>query len=128
MSTPTSGAHEAGSEQVHLQHDDAATSESTTVKAGNSARHGAGLFDIRNIIGALMAIYGVILIVTSFTTSTSERAKADGANLNLWTGLGLLVLAGALIGWAVLRPIVVDERELAEDKAVAEQKGHPTAH
>lgn len=128
MSTPTSGAHEAGSEQAHLQHDDAAAPESTTVKAGNSARHGAGLFDIRNIIGALMAIYGVILIVTSFTTSTSERAKADGANLNLWTGLGLLVLAGALIGWAVLRPIVVDERELAEDKAVAEREGHPTAH
>ena len=110
MSTPTNDKAGAG-----------------TAKAANSARHGAGLFDIRNIIGALMGIYGVILVGMSFTTSEADRAKADGANLNLWTGVGLLVLAAALIGWAVTRPIVFDARELAEDKAAAEHE-QPSAH
>lgn len=96
--------------------------------AGSSARHGAGLFDIRNIIGLLMALYGLILVVTSFTTSEADKAKADGANLNLWTGLGLLALGAALIGWAVTRPIVVDERELEADKAAAEREGTTSAH
>ncbi|MBO1757684.1 hypothetical protein I6I76_10985 [Dermacoccus nishinomiyaensis] len=100
----------------------------TTTKAGNSARHGAGLFDIRNIIGLLMALYGLILLVTSFTTSTADKAKADGVNLNLWTGIGLIVIGAALIAWAVTRPIVVDERELEADKAAAERQGKPTAH
>lgn len=106
--------------------DNARAAEGTT-KAGNSARHGAGLFDIRNIIGLLMGLYGIILVVTSFTTSAADRAKADGANLNLWTGLGLLVLAAVLIGWAVTRPIIVDEKELAKAKA-AEEADAPHAH
>lgn len=95
--------------------------------SGSSGRHAAGLFDIRTIIGALMGIYGVILVVMSFLTSEADKAKADGANLNLWTGLGLLALSAALIGWALLRPIVVDERELEKDRAVAEREGDPHA-
>lgn len=93
----------------------------------SSAQHGAGLFDIRNIIGALMGIYGIVLILTSFTTSEADRAKADGANLNLWTGIGLIVTSLALIAWAVIRPIVVDERELAAAAEKDAQK-HPSAH
>ncbi|TCJ92127.1 MULTISPECIES: hypothetical protein [Dermacoccus] len=129
MSTPINDAHDAPrgrDEAVHTGRDSA--DEVTTTKAGNSARHGAGLFDIRNIIGLLMALYGLILLVTSFTTSTADKAKADGVNLNLWTGIGLIVIGAALIAWAVTRPIVVDERELEADKAAAERQGKPTAH
>ena len=73
-------------------------------------------------------VTGLILLVTSFTTSTADKAKADGVNLNLWTGLGLIVIGAALIAWAVTRPIVVDERELEADKAAAEREGGPAAH
>ena len=103
------------------------TNEPRVTKAGNSARHGAGLFDIRNIIGALMALYGIVLVIMSFTVSDADKAKANGENLNLWTGLGLLVLAAALIGWALARPIIVDERELAREKAEHEGE-EPIAH
>lgn len=96
-------------------------------KSGTSTRHRAGLFDIRNIIGALMGIYGVVLIIMSFVTSEADKAKADGANLNLWTGLGLLALSAALIGWALVRPIVVDERELAQDRAATDHDGNAHA-
>lgn len=129
MSTPINDAHDAPrgrDDAVHTGRDGA--DEATTTKAGNSARHGAGLFDIRNIIGLLMALYGLILLVMSFTTSTADKAKADGVNLNLWTGIGLIVIGAALIAWAVTRPIVIDERELEADKAAAERQGKPAAH
>jgi hypothetical protein len=87
----------------------------------------ASLFDIRNIIGALLGIYGVVLVVMSFTTSDADLAKASGVNANLWVGIGLLAFAVFFIGWAMLRPIVIDEAQLEADKrAVDEAAGHPT--
>ena len=57
-----------------------------------------GLFDVRNIVGALLFLYGVILVVASFGTSDAQKAKADGINANLWVGLVLVVARGALRG------------------------------
>jgi drug/metabolite transporter (DMT)-like permease len=73
------------------------------------AQHKAGLFDIRTIIGLLLGIYGVILVITSFFTSDKQMAKADGVDVNLWTGIGLLVASAVFIAWARLRPIVVPD-------------------
>lgn len=66
----------------------------------------AGAFDIRNIIGALIGIYGVILLVMGLVFDP-ELDKTGGVNANLWTGVGLLVAALVFLGWARLRPIVV---------------------
>ncbi|WP_202879351.1 hypothetical protein [Nocardioides cynanchi] len=79
-------------------------------------RSKAGLFDVRNIVGALLFLYGVILVITSFSTSDAQRAKADGINANLWVGLVLLVVGALFVVWAVTRPIVVDEEQLERDK------------
>lgn len=80
-----------------------ATSDST------DSTHKAGLFDIRRIIGLLLGIYGVILVATSFFTSDEQLAKSDGVNVNLWTGIGLVVAAAVFTAWARLRPIVVKD-------------------
>jgi uncharacterized membrane protein len=79
------------------------------------------LFDVRNIIGALLVIYGVILLLTSFATSEAEKAKADGINANLWMGLILLVVGVLMVIWAVTRPIVVDEAQLEADKRAVDE-------
>jgi hypothetical protein len=72
--------------------------------------HKAGAFDIRVFIGALLGLYGVILLLTGlFGTSQEELDRAGGANVNLWTGIGLLLLAGFFVGWARLRPVVVPD-------------------
>ena len=84
----------------------------------------ASLFDVRTIIGALMTLYGVILLLASFTTSDADKAKADGINANLWVGLALLVFGALMLPWAITRPIEVDEEQLeAEKRAVDEAAG-----
>ena len=68
----------------------------------------AGLFDIRVIIGALLALYGVILTVLGFIgASDADLERGGGVNINLWAGLGMLVVGIGFVAWARLRPIVV---------------------
>jgi hypothetical protein len=90
----------------------------------DSAKPKANLFDIRNIIGALLGIYGVVLVVMSFSTSDRDLAKASGVNANLWVGIGLLAFALFFIVWATLRPIVVDEEQLEADKRAVDEAAH----
>jgi uncharacterized membrane protein len=85
------------------------------------------IFDIRNIVGALLTIYGVVLVIASFSTSDAQKAKADGVNANLWVGLVMAVVGILLIVWAITRPIIVDEEQLEKDKlAVEEAARRPT--
>jgi hypothetical protein len=84
----------------------------------------ANLFDIRNIIAALLGIYGVVLVIMSFVTSDRQLAKVSGVNANLWVGIGLLLFALFFVVWAYLRPIVVDEEQLEKDKRAVDEEAH----
>ncbi|MBD9702614.1 hypothetical protein [Streptomyces caniscabiei] len=64
----------------------------------------ARLFDIRRIIGGLFVLYGVIVTLAGLTASDAEIDKAEGVNINLWTGLGMLALGLFFLGWLWLRP------------------------
>jgi drug/metabolite transporter (DMT)-like permease len=68
---------------------------------------------VRNIIGSLIGIYGVILVVLGIF-SDSTAAKTGDVNANLYAGLGLLVGAAVFLIWARLRPLVVPEDVEAE--------------
>ncbi len=74
----------------------------------------AGAFDVRNIIGLLLTVYGVILTLMGLFGDTAED-KTGGVNANLWAGLALLVVGGAFLVWVRLRPIVVTDRVPRED-------------
>lgn len=64
----------------------------------------ARLFDIRRIIGGLFVIYGVIVTITGLTDDDAAIDKAEGININLWTGLGMLLLGLFFLTWLKLRP------------------------
>ncbi|GGU85813.1 hypothetical protein GCM10010211_59750 [Streptomyces albospinus] len=66
----------------------------------------ARLFDIRRIIGGLFALYGVIVTIAGITASDADLRKAQGININLWTGGGMLALGVFFLVWLKLRPIV----------------------
>ena len=64
----------------------------------------ARLFDIRRIIGGLFVLYGVIVTIAGVTASDADIDKAQGVNINLWTGLGMLLLGLFFLAWLKLRP------------------------
>lgn len=84
------------------------------------------IFDIRNIIGALMGIYGLLLtiaglapgLVAQHDNSVATGNTVDlfiGTDANWWVGVALLAVAAVFIVWAALRPVVVDVEAKGED-------------
>ncbi len=83
------------------------------------------LFDIRNIIGALLGIYGILLVIAGLVpglVATHDDAAASGNTVDLyigtdanwWVGVVLLAVAAVFIGWAVLRPVVADAADIEQ--------------
>ncbi len=64
------------------------------------------LFDLRTVIAMLFIVYGVVLTIMGITSNSKEdQAKDGGININLWTGLVMIVVAGSFFAWAYLRPL-----------------------
>jgi|SRR4051794_24502217 hypothetical protein len=74
------------------------TSETRVAQAAN-------LFDLRRIIGGVFVALGLLLTILGLTESQAEIDKAAGVNINLWTGLGMLVFGLLMILWALTRPL-----------------------
>ncbi|MFF3466025.1 hypothetical protein ACWCQN_13760 [Streptomyces sp. NPDC001984] len=64
----------------------------------------ARIFDLRRIIGGLFVLYGIIVTITGITDSQAAIDKAQGVNINLWTGIGMLLLGIFFLAWLWLRP------------------------
>jgi hypothetical protein len=73
------------------------------------------LFDIRNVIGALLGIYGVVLTIAGLAPGLlRERDKGTsdnpvdlyfGTDANWWVGVALIAVAAVFFAWAALRPV-----------------------
>jgi drug/metabolite transporter (DMT)-like permease len=63
------------------------------------------LFDLRYLIGALFVLYGAVLTVAGFFTTDQAEQKANGININLWLGLGMLATGVFFLAWARTRPL-----------------------
>ncbi len=64
----------------------------------------ARLFDVRRVIGGLFVVYGVIVTLLGIFDSQAEIDKAQGVRINLWMGLGMLVLGLLFLLWLRLSP------------------------
>src|SRR3954447_25517018 len=64
----------------------------------------ARLFDVRRVIGGLFVVYGIVVTLVGIFDSQSEIDKAQGVRINLWAGLGMLVLGLLFLLWQWLRP------------------------
>ena len=69
------------------------------------------IFDLRCIIGGLFVVYGVIVTITGITDSQSAIDKAQGVNINLWTGIGMLALGVFFLVWLKLRPAAPQQED-----------------
>jgi hypothetical protein len=82
-------------------------SEEDEVRAARAANR----FDIRRLIGALFVLYGVVLVALGLFGSGHVKHKAAGINIDLWTGLGMLLFGAFMIAWALLRPTLPEPEE-----------------
>ena len=92
-------------------------------------KHTAGAFDIRNFIGALLGLYGVILTLLGiFGDKAYDRT--GNVNANLYAGIVLLLISAAFITWARVKPIIVPEdvEPAAVDPTRPAPKRRPTGH
>ena len=62
------------------------------------AARAANRFDIRRLIGGLFVLYGLILTIMGLVGSHQVKTKAAGINVDLWTGLAMLVFGALTIG------------------------------
>jgi hypothetical protein len=73
------------------------------------ARGRVSLFDLRWILATLFLIYGIVVTLMGLL-STHRTVTASGQdiniNVNLWTGIPMLVLGILFALWAGLRPVV----------------------
>jgi hypothetical protein len=77
----------------------------------SSGRRTAGAFDVRFIIGGLLAVYGLVLVIVAAVSS-------NGRSINVWSGVGMLLTALVFGAWARIRPIVIPE-DFEADKPAA---------
>jgi hypothetical protein len=85
--------------------------ETLTDEEEIAAARAANRFDIRRLIGALFTIYGLVLTITGIVGSSNVKHKAAGINIDLWTGIGMLIFAGLMIFWALSRPTTPEPPE-----------------
>lgn len=65
----------------------------------------ANRFDVRRIIGGLFLVYGAVLVVLGIVGNHTVKTKASGIDIDLWAGIGMLVVAASMIAWALLAPV-----------------------
>ena len=92
------------------------------------------LFDVRNIIGALLGIYGVVLTVAGFAPGLlgDHRSAATdnpvdlyvGTDANWWVGLALIGVSIVFIGWALQRPVKIPETPPETSEPATESEPH----
>jgi hypothetical protein len=71
------------------------------------SRTAARLFDIRRVIGWLFVFYGLLIGTAGVFADDATMGKAQGVNINLWTGLAVLVVGLLFLLWVRLRPLAL---------------------
>ncbi|MEB3368922.1 hypothetical protein [Saccharopolyspora mangrovi] len=62
------------------------------------------LFDVRTVIGGLFLLYGVMIGGAGLLATEADLTKAQGININLWTGVSMFVVGALFLLWMRLRP------------------------
>jgi len=52
-----------------------------------------------------------VLVVTGIVGSHAVKTKAAGINIDLWTGISMVVVGVLMIAWALIRPTLPEPPE-----------------
>jgi hypothetical protein len=81
----------------------------------------SSLFDLRSVIALLFGVYGIVLLIMGLVSGNdpANLAKTGGSNLNLETGIAMLVVGALFVVWTLTRPLKLpgqDEIEKTKDE------------
>lgn len=90
------------------------TANNTANKTANKPKrsHMAGAFDIRNVIGSLMGLYGLVLLISYFVLDPGmdvTTGEPKNETYNLVCGLAMVAVAAVFFLWTKLDPVKIDE-------------------
>lgn len=77
--------------------------------------------DLRNIIGGLFLVYGVLVTATGLLDPVADRALTGGIPINLWTGISMLVVGVLFFVWSKVAPVPAEDI-LASYENIEEKK------
>ncbi|BDZ51837.1 hypothetical protein GCM10025867_40780 [Frondihabitans sucicola] len=105
------------------------TETTTTPDAAERARlvRSTRRFDLRRLLGGLFLLYGIICTILGIVHGSSDLKQTGGIAINLWAGIGMIVLALLFFLWDRLAPVPEEDilgnldRE-ADEKAAGEGK------
>ncbi|MBW0104699.1 hypothetical protein I4I78_19960 [Pseudonocardia sp. KRD-291] len=97
-------------------------------KAGTDAppsTTASALFDLRNVIALLFGVYGIVLTIMGIVSGNdpANMAKTGGSNLNLETGIAMLIIGALFVVWVRTRPL-----KLPTPEEMAEPDDRPAGH
>jgi len=93
---------------------------SSGTESERPTRGRVSLFDLRWILAFLFGVYGIVVTLMGLLAharTVTASGQDIGVNVNLWTGIPMLVLAALFTLWAALRPTFVPR---SDDRADGE--------
>ena len=91
---------------------DADASAAEPTRKRSRPRAAANRFDIRRLIGGLFLLYGVDAHRRWASSAPHHvKTKAAAINIDLWTGMGMLVFGALMVFWALARPVTPEPPE-----------------
>jgi hypothetical protein len=100
--------------RAHEPHHEDLPDHTATEQAPSAASQ---LFDLRTIIAILFIFYGVILTIMGlFLKTPADIAKGGGLNLNLWSGIVMIIVAAGFFLWARTRPLAPAPSAVDDDR------------
>jgi hypothetical protein len=99
-----------------MSHSAASSDDQQSPSGAQKPVRKAGAFDMRNFIAALIGLYGLVLVIYGIIGSSDiQLKKTGGININLWAGIGMIVVAAIFLTWARLKPVVVPAEVSGDD-------------
>jgi hypothetical protein len=86
----------------------------------------SSLFDLRSVIALLFGVYGIVLLIMGLVSGNdpANLAKTGGSNLNLETGIAMLVIGALFVVWTLTRPLKLPSPDEVDGTKDAGPGGH----
>jgi hypothetical protein len=105
MSESSDSVPRRENDSASRREDDSVADRDREIEETDEAKSSAArLFDIRRVIGGLFTLYGVLVLGAGIVDGSAASKKAAGIDINLWTGLAMLVFGLLMLLWWVLSP------------------------